>query len=58
MRGKPITCRLFIPDGNGYRDWHELTDEEKEAFGRRCANRMGQALNDCFSRNIQEYQKI
>ena len=46
MRGKPITCRLMIPDGNVYREWDELTGEEKESFGKQCAERMGKTLNE------------
>ena len=53
---KPISCRLFIPDGNGYREWDELTGEEKEAFGKRCADRVGKALNERLGR--KEFKKL
>ncbi|MBR4549247.1 MAG: hypothetical protein IKO83_04930 [Oscillospiraceae bacterium] len=55
-KSKPITCRLFIPDGNGYREWDGLTDAEKEAFGKQCTNRMGEALNDYFDQHIDIYR--
>lgn len=50
MRNK-ITVRLFVPGGSGYREFGELTDEEKEAFGSRCAERMAAAMNECLGRN-------
>lgn len=55
---KPITYRMWVPVGNGYRDWHELSHSEKSAFGRQCAARMGAALNERFSQNEAMYQKV
>lgn len=58
MRGQKIACRVLIPTVGGYREYNDLTDAGKESFGRRCAERMGAALNDYFSQHIEEYKKL
>lgn len=52
---KPITCRLWVPDG---REWHELSESEKDAFGRQYTARMGAVMNERFSQNVSMYQKV
>ena len=48
-----ITCRNWVPDGNG--GWrsveNDLSGEEREAFGRKLVERMGGALNEYYSVN-------
>lgn len=59
MMGKPITCRMWIPDGNdGYREWNKLTDEEKDAFAEKCAQRIGKAVNNYYSQHNGEIAKF
>lgn len=57
-QSKPITVRLFIPDGNGgYRNHDDMTPDQQRDFGRRLVNRMGEALNDYFSAYPAIYER-
>lgn len=58
MRGKPITVRLFVPSDGKYIPFESMSETEKATFGRRCAARMGNAMNDYFNQHIEQYQKI
>jgi len=49
-----LDFRIYV----GGRPLEELTAEERAAFGDRAAERMGRALNDYFSRHIDEYAAI
>ena len=56
-KDKPITVRLFVPDGSGgYRNHDDLTPDEQRDFGRRLVGRMGEALNDYFSAYPEAYR--
>lgn len=59
MRGKPITCVSYIPDGNGgYRRYDELSEAEKEEFANYINNKLGNYFNDYFSRHPEVYEKF
>lgn len=51
---KELTYRIFV----GERPWEELTEEEREAFREKCADRMGRALNDYYTQHPEAYQRI
>lgn len=57
MKGKPITVRLFIPCGDSYRPFDEMSESEKATLGKSCTARMGTAMNGYFSQHIGEYKK-
>ena len=58
-KDKPITIRLFVPDGNGgYINREDLTPEQKSDFGRKLVNRMGEALNYHFSTHPDAYRIV
>ena len=47
---REIRCIHHIPDGNGgYRTLDELTSEERSAWARSRAERMGEAVNAYYS---------
>lgn len=59
MARQTITYRIFVPDEEGgYRNWEELSQPEKDAFGDKVAERMGQSFNDWFSLHPEDYAKI
>lgn len=50
---KPIKCRLLVPDGNGgYREYTELSDAERESFGKNLSKRVGETLNEYYTAHI------
>lgn len=53
---QPIKCVSYVkqPDGT-YRPLDDYSSEEREEFANQCVQRMGQALNNCFSCNLDEY---
>lgn len=57
MKGKPITVRLFVPCGGAYRPFDDLSESEKASLRESCTARMGNAMNDYFSRHIGEYKR-
>lgn len=54
---KPLKIRLFIPSGDGYRRFDELTEDEQAAFSAQCVRRMGAALQDHFHTNPASYER-
>lgn len=57
-RSKAIPApRLFIPSGDGYRRFEELTEDEQAAFRAQCVQRMGAALQDHFCANPDSYER-
>lgn len=59
MRGKPIKCVSFIPDGNGgYRPYDDLSEKEKDEFAEIMTNRMGKVFNDYFSQHPEVYKNF
>ena len=57
MKNKPLKIRLFIPSGDGYREFAELTADEQAAFGAQCVRRMGAALQDHFRADPASYER-
>ncbi len=59
---KPIKCRLLVPDGNGgYREYTELSDAERESFGKKLSQRMGETLNEYYTAHtgkVGEMKKV
>lgn len=51
------TPRLYIPSGDGYRRFEELTADEQAAFGAQCVRRMGAALQDHFRADPASYER-
>lgn len=44
---QPLILRGYVSDGNGgYRQYDELSNEEKKAFGRKAVERMGKKFAD------------
>ncbi|MBQ6163951.1 MAG: hypothetical protein IJK23_05705 [Clostridia bacterium] len=57
-KNNELTVRGFVPDGNGgLRSYEELSEEEKDAFGKKIVERMGRVLNDYFSIHPEAYAK-
>lgn len=55
----PIKNVLLVPDGNGgYINHDDLTPEEKAAFAKKLARRMGETLERCFALEPEVYAKI
>lgn len=47
---KPIKCRFLVPDGNGgYREYTELSDEERKAFSKKLSRSIGETLNEYYT---------
>ena len=58
-RGQEITCRGFVPDGDGgYRPVESFSPEEKKAFSRWIVDRLGRAEEEYFSLHPEIYAKI
>ena len=51
---RELTFRIFIGD----RPYEELTAEERTAFSRQAVKRMGDALQDYYSRHPEEYKNL
>lgn len=49
-----LPYKIFIGD----RPWEDFSQEEKEAYARKAADRMGRVFNDYFSQHPEEYAKI
>ena len=54
MNSKTISYRIFI----GNAPIENLTSSEREAFADRCILRMGESLNNYFSGNPKEYERM
>lgn len=57
MKNKPLKIRLFIPFGDGYRRFEDLTADEQAAFGAQCVRRIGAALQDHFRTDPASYER-
>lgn len=58
-RGQEITCRGFVPDGDGgYKPVESFSPEEKKAFSRWVVDRLGRAEEEYFSLHPEIYAKI
>lgn len=53
-----IRVRLFVHDSGSIRPYEDLSEEEREALAARCGLRIGETLNDYFSRNAAEYNAV
>jgi len=57
-KNNELTVRGFVPDGNGgYRPYEDLTEAEKDAFGKRIVEKMGRVINDYFSQHPEAYER-
>ena len=57
-RSKPIKCQLLIPDGNvGYRDFADLSPEEKDECAEKYTRRMNEVLNEYYNAHRDRYRK-
>lgn len=57
-----IKCRIMVPDGNGgYKDYTELSEEERKEFGKKLSQRVGETLNEYYTANtgkVGEMKKV
>lgn len=57
-KSAPIKCRLLVPQEDGsYKDFYDLTPEEKDAFSAKCCERMGKMLNEYYNAHPDRYRK-
>lgn len=54
MSGTKINYRIFV----GNRPIEELSGTERKQFAERCADQIGQALNDYFGQHPEEYERM
>lgn len=48
-----IKCRIMVPDGNGgYKDYTELSEEERKEFGKKLSQRVGETLNEYYTAHV------
>lgn len=58
-KSKPLRVRMFVPDGNGgYRDYMDLTAEEREAFGEKLGKRLCETLNDYYNSHSEKWEEL
>ena len=45
-----IKCRIMVSDGNGgYKEYTELSEEERKEFGKKLSQRVGETLNEYYT---------
>ena len=45
-----IKCRIMVPDGNGgYKEYTELSEEERKELGKKLSQRVGETLNEYYT---------
>lgn len=58
-KSNKIEVRLFIPDeSGGYRLFEELNPEERAAFSKKSAQRMGKEINDWYSTHPEQIESM
>ena len=55
---RELRCRIMVPAESGYVELSDISDEKQREFADKCVQRMGQVLNDSFSRNTEMYRKV
>ena len=57
-----IKCRIMVSDGNGgYKDYTELSEEERKEYGKKLSQRVGETLNEYYTAHtgkVGEMKKV